>query len=289
MMKLRFIIIFTFFAMCGISLHAELSVVKDSSDNYASTIFTFNETQHNEFWKKFSNNPNRALLNENGDLNGDGRPSFAINSFTGFPEVAWSRFDINKYEIVYSFYSGAEWSNYEFLTNDNIDDFDPFIVVSEDGTVKIAWWSNELIPQVYYKIKKYTSNWSLVLQISDPLEKSKYPSIAPYQNLSYVAYETIDSSNNKSIVAEIIDDNDPIPHVSSKTTIGTSTFPNNTMPTVHAMNQHVWVDWIYDENYLAWSEKIGDQWTQQRYEPYSSSEDIPRARLYIKIKVLNNQ
>lgn len=289
-MKVRLLITFKFFLICCFAVLAEVSTVKDSNNNYTSHIFMGREYPHNEIWVKYGNDPNKIPLNENGDLNGDGKPALAVNPLTGYPEVAWSKFDGIDYEIAYSHFDGSTWSTPELITDNDINEFDPFIAFSGDGTVKITWWTDEPIQQVYYKLRKYSGDWSITIRVSDFLQKSQYPSIATLNNLSYVVYENPASPNVKNIVmGGIIDDPDPIPQLLSRITIASSDFAPNTLSTPHVLDGHVWVDWIYDENFLCWSEKIGEEWTPQRYEAYSGLDDIPRARLYIKIKVLNDQ
>lgn len=271
-------------------LFAELSATKDSEGNYSNTIFIYSNFPDYQVWEKLSYNQNRRTLNENGDANGDQKPEFGLNPITGFPEVVWSKFDGSDYEISYSYFNGSEWANHEIITNNDLNDFDPCIEFSDDGTVKVAWWSDEEIQQVYYKIRKINGEWSSNLRVSNPLERSIFPSITALNNLSFVSFESISNSNQSSISLSTIDDDpDPIPALCSRIKIGSDDFAPNSNPSSHSKNGHLWVDWIYDENFLCWSEKIYDEWIFQRYEPYSGLDDIPRARLYIKIKVLNGQ
>lgn len=289
-MKIKLFILAAFILICFVPLFAEMSAIRDSDDNYSSYLLIYRDSPNNEIWKKFSNDPNRVLLNENGDLNADGEPSFAINPITGSPEVVWSKFDGIDYEIAYSYFEGLEWSEYEIITYNNINDFDPCIAFNNDGTVKVAWWSDEPIQQVYYKVRKNNGEWSLTLRVSDFLETSRFPSITALNNLSYVGYESLANPGEKNIcLGTIGEDPDPIPQLLTRKKVGTGNLVPNSEPMPHNENDHIWIDWIYDENFLCWSEKIDDEWTPQRYEPYSGPEDILRARLYIKIKVLDGQ
>ncbi len=270
------------------SLHAEVSVIKDLQGNYSCILFAYRDNPENEVWNRYSCFNNWLALNENGDLSSDGIPSFGINPITYLPEIVWSKFDGSDYEIAYSYFNGIAWSNIELLTDNNIDDLNPNITFNNNGKAKVTWWSDEIIPQVYYKIKEYNAPWSSSLCISNASEISRFPSIAPLENLSYAGFEKYVTQASKIIlVAGIIDD--PDPHSPGVTYLGDSVFEPSTEPTSYFENGHLWVDWIYDENYLCWSEKIGDSWTAQQYEPYSGPDDIPRARLYIKTQVLNGQ
>ncbi len=289
-MKIRLFILIIFLLIYCFTILAEISTVKDSDNNYSSHIFMYRDYPYNEIWKRFSNNPNRVPLNENGDSNCDGKPSFTINPITGFPEVVWSKFDGNDYEIAYSYFDGLEWSNHEIITDNNFNDFNPCIAFNNNGTLKITWWNDEPVQQVYYKIRKNSEDWSLKLRVSDHLEISRFPSIVALNNLSYISYETLTNQNNKDIYsANIDDDPDPHPTLTYRIKVGTSDFVSNSEPTPQLKDGHLWVDWIYDENFICWSEKIGNEWTPQRYERYSGPEDIIRTRLHVRMKVLNGQ
>jgi hypothetical protein len=271
------------------SVYSELSVLLDDNGNFSGIIFSYNDAPENEFWKKFSNSSNRILLNENGDCNLDGEPHFAIDPTAGLPAVVWSKFDGNDYEIAYSYFNGSIWSNYEFLTDNDQNDFDSRLAFNNEGTIKVTWWVDEPVPEIYYKIRKNSEPWSSSVRVSNISENSKYPSLVASADTSYIPYEISHPPNNKYIIiGSGTDAPDPIPSF-SLANIGSSDFGQKSEPLPHSENGHLWVDWIYDGGFLCWSEKIGDQWTVQRYEPYSDSEDIPRARLYIKIKVLNGQ
>jgi hypothetical protein len=289
-MKIRLFILVISVLIFSFAALGEMSTVKDSNDNYSSHIFMYRDHPYDEIWGKFGDNPNRVSLNENGDLNCDQVPSFSINPTTGFLEVVWSKFDGTDYEVAYSCFNGSEWSSYDVITNNSFNDFDPYLAFSDDGIIKVTWWSDEPIPQVYYKIRKANGLWSLKLRISDPFETSRFPSIAALNHLSFISFEAPIDSNSKNIyVAGGTDDPDPHPYLINRVFIGSSDFAPNSQPKPHVLDGHIWVDWIYDENFLCWSEKIGKDWTLQRYEAYSGPDDIQRARLYIKIKVLNGQ
>ena len=89
-----------------------------------------------------------TLLNPEGDLYGDRRPSLALNPITGQPEAVWSYWDGAHYQIAWSRFDGASWSqvmtdsgpDYEFLTADARQNLDPRIWIDDAGNRRVVWW-----------------------------------------------------------------------------------------------------------------------------------------------------
>lgn len=79
-------------------------------------------------------------LNSSGDTNGDESPGFSLHPQTRYPHLAWSWWDGTDYEIVVSRWTGSQWSAWEQITDNGVDDLDPAITLGTDGTTQVTWW-----------------------------------------------------------------------------------------------------------------------------------------------------
>jgi len=78
------------------------------------------------------------LLNPDGDLRGDGAPSFGVNPATGLPEAVWAR-QAGDYEIAFSRFDGERWTAPLLLTADGRDDVLPRLRFDPWGNRFVVW------------------------------------------------------------------------------------------------------------------------------------------------------
>lgn len=64
-----------------------------------------------DVWKKIRPAEDRAVLNPQGDLWGDGMPEIAFDPRTGFPQVVWARRSEQGSEIVFAHWDGERWTS----------------------------------------------------------------------------------------------------------------------------------------------------------------------------------
>ena len=92
--------------------------------------------------------PRPAYLNPEGDLYHDGPPSIVVNPVTGLPEAVWSYWDGSFYQVAWSRFNGVAWTmistplglDYQYLTADERQNFDPKLWIDQVGNRRVVWW-----------------------------------------------------------------------------------------------------------------------------------------------------
>src|SRR5262245_40382682 len=141
-------------------------------------------------WKRFSNDPNRNVLNSEGFLNQDGVPSMEVLP-DGRVLVAWARNSAQGYDVVASVHSASGWSPAQVIAASPQDEVDPALAVEPDGTVHVVY--TRILGQssgvVHRQAPSDLSAWSGELQVSQPGELARRPSAAWDGQALRVAYE----------------------------------------------------------------------------------------------------
>ncbi len=235
------------------------------------------------------------VLNPQGDDNGDGPAAWAIDPATGNPVVAWAWWDGNDHEIVLSRWTGSGWSEWEHVTENDLDDEDPALTVAADGTVRLTWWRSE---------NGHRTVWYRDLSLEDasaeevtPLPRAgSRPGVARWDGDVRVAFQ-----HEEAGVREV--------RVATRSTGWTDELVASTSYAgpagdgdidvrIHALAGHLWVEWIDAEGSLAFSEwdDAAGTWGAARHETYTwgeaTGETEPvareRARARIRMRVLGN-
>lgn len=129
---------------------AEVAVFRDGNGGVAGVLQMFEIDEGVKgIWVPVRTTGDPALvLNPQGDAYRDGSPSLATNPVTQMPEAVWSYWDGAHYQIAWSRFDGQTWSmvqtasgpDYEFLTSDNRQNFDPKIWIDAAGNRRVTWW-----------------------------------------------------------------------------------------------------------------------------------------------------
>jgi len=230
------------------------------------------------------------VLNASGDDNGDGPAAWAIDPATGNPVVAWAWWDGSDHEIVLSRWNGSEWTSWDHLTDNDLDDVDPAITVADDGTVRLTWWRTE---------NGHRTVWFRDLSLRDgsaeevtPLPRAgSRPGIAPWNGDIKVAFQREEAGvRDVRVATRSTGWSDEL--VASTGYAGPAGDGDIDVE-IHALAGHLWVDWIDAEGQLAWSEWDGSEgaWGPVRHEPYSwggdtgESEPVARDRARARIRM----
>ena len=233
------------------------------------------------------------MLNPGGDDNGDGPAAWAIDPSTGNPVVAWAYWDGSDHEIVLSRWTGTEWSAWEFLTDNALDDVDPAIAVAGDGTVRVTWWRSEDGHRtVWYRDLAAESGTP---EEVTPLPRAgSRPGVALWEGDVKVAFQREEAGLRDVRVAtrstgwseELV----------AQTSYAGPAGDGDIDVRVHALAGHLWVDWVDAEGQLGFSEwdPAAGAWGPVEHEPYSwggaTGEPEPvareRARARVRTRVL---
>lgn len=218
------------------------------------------------------------MLNVGGDGRGDGEPDFDLNLAAGSAEVVWAFWDGADFEIAHSRWSGEEWSTPVFLTNNEVDDLDPRLVVTELGGLKVTWWrggaeSSVLLAERAGSVGAFGPE----TVVSDGDGSCQASTVAIAGDTTFVSYEGVEGSL-KTVTVESSSAGSPfVPEV-----IASTTRQDELEVEVQAEGDAVWVVWIDSGTHLGWSERDATGWSSPNYEPYAGEGDIDRCRLRIK-------
>ncbi len=129
-------------------------------------------------WSRFRPGPTHAVLNENGDNEGDGRPAFALDE-SSLPLVTWpDARPGGTHVIVISHWTGSEWSEPEEISEDGPDVADPALDVAPDGTLAVAWWEPETGTLAWVRRRPPGGSWQPPEPVGDEGAIRRFPTVA---------------------------------------------------------------------------------------------------------------
>ena len=221
--------------------------------------------------------PGRAVLNAEGDLNGDGLPSMINDPASGFMAVAWPRNSATGFDIVISRFENGAWSVPAVVVDSTVNALDPQLALDGAGNVHLFYWEDGATPQVFHKQAPLDlSAWSVPQLVSQPGQAACRPAGTVFQGVMRVAYEVHDfgyGNTPRQVVLAKLQGGAFITEVVAITSnIG------NVRPEVHAHAGRLWVDWIDAQTSggsgeLAWTRLDAQgQWEPIQYSPFANVE-----------------
>ncbi len=240
-------------------------------------------------WAPFRQNADSVLmLNPSGDDNGDGPAAWAIDPATGNPVVAWAWWDGSDHEIVLSRWTGTAWSDWEHVTDNDLDDVDPAVEVAEDGTVRITWWRVENGHRTVW-FRDLSRRDGVAEEVTPLPRAGSRPGLALVSGDAKVSYQREEAGVRKVIVATR--STGWSEEVVASTSYAGPAGDGDIDVEVHARGGHLWVDWVNAAGELAWSEwdPATGAWGDVHHRPYSwdpavEGEPVARARARARIR-----
>jgi hypothetical protein len=219
---------------------------------------------------------NYAVLNSDGEANGDGRPSSTFNRFSQLPIVAWAKSTATGYDVVISHFANGAWSNPLVLCTDATTtmDAEPYLTVNPaDGSVHVVYWMDESSPRIMHRqAPADLSSWSAADQVSSVGEIALRPAAAFHQGLLRVVYESHAGQiggTPRYITLATVDGGGYGYEV-----LATSNHDEPNRPRVHSARGNLWVEWIDAEGEMTWMSRVlPDPWSDIEIEPYGSIEE----------------
>jgi len=225
-------------------------------------------------WTRYSADTSiKFVLNDQGDANGDGRPSLLYNTFSTLPIVAWSRNSPGGYDVVLSRFDGGAWTMPTVLADSTADELDPVLVMDpSDGSVHLLYWVAGASPVVMYRSAPADlSTWSPAIEISQPGELAVRPAAVFFEGQLHAAYEN-HSFGFGTTPREIVLATDDGAGFSSML-LATTYHAGANWPEVHRASGRIWVEWIDAEDEMNWTRKLlSGSWESLQTEPYDTSE-----------------
>jgi hypothetical protein len=223
--------------------------------------------------------PGRVVLNPQGDANGDGPPSILFDPVTGLSAVAWSQHSVNGFDVVISRFDGTSWTTPQVIAGDpGVDELDPQIIASPDGTVHLFYWVSGPTPRVFYtSAPAGTTNWSTPIPVSPPGQVTCRPAGAFFGGVLRVVYEVHEFGYGNSPRQVVIARYEGGAFVTE--VVAMTNYLGDVRPQVHSHGGKLWVDWIDTETSglsgeLAWTRlNAQGQWEPIAYRPYEGVEE----------------
>ena len=149
---------------------------------------------------RFTDAPAAELLAEDGHARGDHRPDVVWKA-DGAPVAVWAWNNGTEHDIAFSEWTGTTWSGTEFLTTGMDDDLHPRVHVEDDGTVHVVWWTDDVRDRVFLSTRSSgSSTWSTPIEVTQPTESGRRPSVAAHAGVLRVSYERDSATLAQDIV-----------------------------------------------------------------------------------------
>jgi len=230
------------------------------------------------------NVPGVQVLNPDGDANGDGPASFAIDPADGAPVVAWAWFDGEDHEIVLSRWTGSGWSAPEPLTDNAVDDLDPDLSFGEDGALHVTWWRDGATPAVLARHRTPGGSWGPEEPVTGADEPGRLPGVAADPAAPRVGWQGTDGPDTTVVVSSRRDDGTWRAELVARTGYAGPAGDGDVDVRVHALAGRLWVDWVDGPGELAFSvrDPATGTWSAPESEPYDWDESAGECEFHAR-------
>lgn len=207
-----------------------------------------------------------------------GPPVFAWDPFRGRLEVIWARWDGHDYELVCAHWEKGHWSEIVPLTNNEVDDLDPMLAYRDDGSSRLAYWSEG---HVYFMDRPDGGEWS----VTEVVAVGHRPHVGsdPVIRVGYQKPADLDLVDVMVAVRGATWD----PQRVAQTNFRGLKDNGNIDIRVESQNGQTWVVWEDGPQRLGWSKLLPNGvWSPVRHEPIQGADDEERGRARIRDQVL---
>jgi len=269
-------------SVCGLAL-AEVGISTNEGTSIVATgpylMSIIDDPDPIGIWMRQSQpSSTRAVLNESGGMNGDGRPSMAFDPGYGLPIVTWGKNNGSGFDIVESHFENGAWTTPAVVVaavSTTIDPEPAIAIDKQTGAIHIAYLMSDTAPKVMHiKTPADLSSWTPPSLVSEVGENAVRPSAVIHQGTLTVAYESHVSgvgSTPRMITVATSDGLGGFTHETLTNSHGGS--PNR--PRLHTgIGSFLWIDWIDNANDMAWVRwNPTTGWGSVQIEPFTDIED----------------
>lgn len=221
-------------------------------------------------WSRFSTSTSNVVLNENGDLNGDGPPTILGNP-ADVCLVAWSKNSAAGYDVVASRFEDGVWSAPQVLANSASDELDPVLVQGVDGVIHLFYWEAGAQPRIMQRTAPADlSAWSAPAVVSDLDESACRPQAVFHDGVLRVVYEVHDygfGQTPRQVVVGRFESGELIREV-----VAITHNVNPIWPQIHSRAGRLWIDWEDSPGQMFWKRRDSSTgiWEPTQIEPFTS-------------------
>ena len=215
-------------------------------------------------------------------------PASLVNPRNGGIETADAFWAPGNYNVRHTISAGpGQSSTTVVLTTDAANDLDPRMVAAPGGDVWVVWWRDGAGPsRVVFRHRNFSTGvWDSERLLGEAAESGRSPRIIHDGAHPWVAFQAQVGGEISVIAQIIIDGPDPIP---TRTIVGSSSFSGGPDVQIHAESGHLWIDWIDDSTFVAWSEyeSATGTWSVEGHDSYAP-DSVQAARARVRTAVLN--
>ena len=267
----------------GNGIVAEVGVItKQGTDIVATGPYLMTIIEDSEpvgMWARYSGSTSiKMVLNEDGAVNGDGRPSMAVDSGNALRIVTWGRNNGSGFDIVESHFENGAWTTPAVIAAGVTTSIDPEPSITLDrqtADVHIVYITSDSAPVVMHtQAPADLSSWTSPNMVSEIGENGLRPSAIIHQGTLTVAYESHVSGVGNTPRVITVATSDGLGGFTYET-ITSSQGGSPNRPQLHVgIGSSMWIDWVDDMANVAWAiwqPAMG--WGSAQIEPFPDVED----------------
>jgi hypothetical protein len=193
---------------------------------------------------------------------GHGRPDFGSNMKTGQPFMVWADRNSREHDIAFTTWTDSGWDRVEYVTSSYLDERDPQAFAAFDGSVHVAWWTDEVTPQVYVARRDLGfDGWTIARQVA---RGARRPTVAVVDGRVWVAYERDSKSDLRHVViaTELPDG------TFAERIVATSDRTQALDVEIHLDAGQLWLDWKQSGREFGFAEWIDGNWSEAKTVPW---------------------
>jgi hypothetical protein len=229
----------------------------------------------------------RAVLNPEGEANGDGKPSLWFDPARNLAVAVWARNSGAQFDVVLSRFAQGEWSTPVVIAGGAGDQVDPFVTGDPlDGTLHVVWVDRATGGVHHRWAPPDLAAWSAPQPVSPPGAVTRRPASAFDAEGLVVVWEAHDGGEGtvprRIVFARRADG------VFVEETVATTWHAEANFPEIHARGPRLWLEWIDADGEMAWRRQLlAGSWEPVAIEPYAGLVDL-EYRVRSQIKALAN-
>jgi hypothetical protein len=261
----------------GSEPRAEVGVTRSSSSGplrlYVFSIVDEPDPFSSPAWTRHNGDTTgRAVLNDVGIANGDGRPALLVTP-SGTPLVAWARNSPDGYDVVLSRFENDGWTEPEVLAGGPYDELDPQLVTDPaDGSIHVVYWVAEATPRILHReAPADLSSWSAADQVSGSGDPACRPHAAFHAGAMRVVYEVHDFGIGSSPRQVVLATEAGLQYTTEMVAVTLHEEPVRAY--IHSAGGRMWVDWIDSVDQIAWIRLEAGGWGVVQTEDYLTPEE----------------